>query len=249
MRDSQHIAYDGTFETLLLLVGNALRSGEARGTPWSYGADAPTLFDEPEREFPPIDPRAVAEAARYIRAFSALLFDLCLGTWMSEEGVEHVLLDLAAEAGCQGPEIVADYARPPVRVLRAACQRVDREVHRLEGLARFSLRRDGLYSSPLEPDHNVIAALVPHFARRFGSQAFALVDVRRALAYESRGGALSARMGSAALALLPDDPDENEVSLWRSYFDAADNPARRNPVLQRRLMPARYWKYLPELSR
>jgi len=168
---------------------------------------------------------------------------------MSEEGVEPQLLSLASALGRGEAGAAEDYARPETRILRAACSRVEREVHRLQGLARFSPRSDGLYSALLEPDHNVLPALLPHFARRFGGQAFALVDLRRRVAYLSRGGRIEALSGEEAIALGPDRSDEDAQALWRGYFQAIENPARRNPGLQKRLMPARYWKHLPELAR
>ncbi|MDR2552117.1 MAG: DUF4130 domain-containing protein [Treponema sp.] len=46
------------------------------------------------------------------------------------------------------------------------------------------------------------------------------------------------------------EPDrENWEKLWQSYHRAVSNGDRVNPELQRRFMPRRYWKYLPEMSR
>jgi len=239
----------GGLEAWLFRVYLSLRGEADIGPAWTARRDELLLFDAPVAEEAPPDLLYMEGIVDYIRAFSCLLFDLSLRAWMSEEELEQTLLEVARQAGREGADIVEDYTRPSVRILRAACRRVEREIQRLEGLARFSLRRDGLYSAPLSPDHNIVAALVPHFARRFGAQPFALVDLQRALAYESRDGTLRARAGADALALLPDRPDDEAVSLWRRYFDATANPARRNPALQRRLMPARYWRYLPEMSR
>jgi probable DNA metabolism protein len=240
-------AYEGSLESLFLLADRALGSGEYPESLGGSGARPPSLFDAAPIPVEAPDPAEAESAACRLRAFSGELFDLCLRAWMSEEGVEPELLATAAAAGLEGPDSIEDFARPQVRVLQGACRRVDREIHRLQGLARFSPRNDGLYSAPLEPDHNVIAALSPHFARRFGPQPFALVDLRRSLAFESREGRLRALAGREALELLPDRAEDEDIELWRRYFEAAENPARRNPALQRRLMPSRYWKYLPEL--
>jgi probable DNA metabolism protein len=240
-------AYDGSLEALFLLADRALRSGEFPESLGWQRAKEPSLFDEPTAPAEAPDPAEAEMAAGRLRAFSGGLFDLCLRAWMSEEGVEAELLAAAAISGLEGPDALEDYSRAPIRGLQAACRRVDREIHRLQGLARFSPRNDGLYSAPLEPDHNVIAALAPHFARRFGTQGFALVDLRRGIAFEAREGSLRARAGREALDLLPDRADDADRALWRRYFEAAENPARLNPALQRRLMPSRYWKYLPEL--
>jgi probable DNA metabolism protein len=108
----------------------------------------------------------------------------------------------------------------------------------------------------------VVAALLPHFARRFGAGDFALVDLRRRLAFARRGGRFESAAGDEALAFLSEaagaaarrggpvgaEREDEDTLLWKRYFKAAENPARRNPELQRRLMPRRYWKYLPELE-
>ena len=236
-------------DSLFVAAARALEAGSAGAAPRSDPAGA-GLFDEaPMGPASPEPTAAEAErAAGFVRCRSALLFDLCLRAWMSEEGVGAELLRTAAEVGLEGEEVADDCARPHVRLLRAACRRVDREICRLHGLARFAPRADGLYSAPMEPDHNVLAALVPHFSRRFGREDFALVDLRRGLAFEARSGIVEARTGADALALLPDPGTGEEEALWRRYFEAAENPLRRNAALQRRLMPARYWKYLPELA-
>jgi probable DNA metabolism protein len=94
---------------------------------------------------------------------------------------------------------------------------------------------------------------MPHFARRFGSEDFAVVDLQAApWPSRARGGRFESAAGEEALAYLPESnathADDEDALLWRRYFRATENPARRNPELQRRLMPRRYWKYLTELT-
>ncbi len=192
-----------------------------------------------------------AEAASTeLRAFSAEFFDTIIRIWMSEEALELPLFRICAAAGLGGPEVLFDHGNPDVRAVSRASRRVRREIDRLSGLARFSSRADGLLCAPLEPDANIVAALLPHFARRFGPQDFALVDLKRQLAFAHRGGRFESAAGEDALAYLPAAAEgaDEELLLWRRYFKATENPSRRNPELQRRLMPQRYWRYLPEVS-
>lgn len=215
--------------------------------------------DRPLPGFPPLDaldsrptgPDRAAEApSSELRAFSGELFDIIVRIWMSEAALELPLLRLCAEAGLHGSAVLEDYGNPDLRAVAGASRRVSREIERLCGLARFSPRGDGLLAAALEPDANIVAALMPHFARRFGHEDFALVDVRRRFAFTRRDGDFESAIGVEALALLPDgmgDHDE-EVSLWRRYFEGTENPSRKNPELQCRLMPRRYWRYLPEIA-
>ena len=166
---------------------------------------------------------------------------------MSEDALELPLFRVCAEAGLHGTLVLADHGRPDLRAISRASRRVGCEINKLTGLARFSPRSDGLYSAPLEPDFNIVSALLPHFARRFGREDFALVDVKRRLAVARVDGRLASGVGDEALAYLPEAVSDEDVLLWKLYFKAAENPSRRNPELQRQLMPRRYWKYLPEL--
>lgn len=94
----------------------------------------------------------------------------------------------------------------------------------------------------------MVAAILPHFERRFVREDFAIVDLKRSLAFARRAGKVDCFIGLEALAFLPDSGDAEDEALWRRYFAATENPARRNHELQRRLMPRRYWRFLPELA-
>ncbi len=249
-------SYDGSLEGLLTLAAKAADEGEApdavanalapEGELFALLGPEPLLFPATSLPFPAEwDPE---RASSYLRALSAELFDLVIRTWMSEEALEAALLGLCAETGRRGPLVLGDHGDPRLRSLIQASRRVTCETHRLIGLARFSRRNDGLWSAPIEPDHNVLAAMTPHFLRRFGDERFAIVDTKRRLAVQSRSGRIASLAGEEALALLPDSADDEDARLWKRYFQAVDNPARSNPALQRRLMPVRYWKYLTELA-
>jgi probable DNA metabolism protein len=247
-------SFDGSLEGLLVLARKAIDDCQAPDAVANALAPEGELFallGPPPLEFPYASaepsPDAAEGAAAFLRSLSGELFDLILSIWMSEEGHERILLQVCAEVGRRGPRALEDHGDPRVRALVQASRRVTRETHRLIGLARFSLRGDGLWSAPVEPDHNVLTCLVPSFARRFGNEGFAVVDLRRRLAIRARGPEAEALSGEEAMALLPDGAEESEALLWRRYYKATENPARLNPSLRRRLMPVRYWKYLPEL--
>jgi probable DNA metabolism protein len=48
-----------------------------------------------------------------------------------------------------------------------------------------------------------------------------------------------------AAAVEAADPWED---LWRNYHRSINNEGRKNPGLQRKLMPQRYWPYLSEMK-
>jgi uracil-DNA glycosylase len=243
-------SYDGSLDGLVLLAHRAwstLSAPEAVANALATEGELFALLGPAPLEQASASPKGDASSAgEELRAFSGDLFDLVARIWMSEEALEHPLFRLCADAGRRGPDALADHGSADLRALSRASRRVNREIDRLRGLARFSPRADGLYSAPLEPDANVIANLVPHFARRFGSEDFALVDLRRKLSVARHGGRFETASGDEALTYLPESGNDEEILLWRRYFSATENPTRLNPELQRRLMPLRYWKFLPE---
>jgi probable DNA metabolism protein len=244
-------SYDGSLEGLIILAHKAFAEGSAPDAVANALAESGELFallgPAPLESASSNLERDAETAGAELRSFSGELFDMIARIWMSEESLELPLFRLCVEAGLHGAEVLADHGSPDLRALSRAARRVNHEIDRLSGLARFSPRHDGLFSAPLEPDANVVAALIPHFARRFGSEDFALVDIRRRLAFARRSGRFESAAGEEALGYLPDSGPEEDLLLWKRYFKATENPARRNPVLQRRLMPMRYWRYLPEM--
>ncbi|WP_158269749.1 TIGR03915 family putative DNA repair protein [Desulfonatronum sp. SC1] len=125
--------------------------------------------------------------------------------------------------------------------------KVGKEAHRVTGLLRFMELQDGTLYARFEPDHNVLPFVTPHFQRRFPRENWVIHDLRRGLAVAWDGQTLHPVVG------VPDNVDallsQREIAfqdLWREYVQSLAVPERRNPALQRRFMPRRYWKHLVE---
>jgi probable DNA metabolism protein len=119
------------------------------------------------------------------------------------------------------------------------------------GLLRFSPDPRWGYLARCAPDGFVIPALAGHFTLRFGGEPWALIDEKRGLLLAREAGREARLLPAAAFfpQPAPDCRDHDPwEGLWLRYHKAVNNEARNNPGLQRRFMPERYWKYLPELS-
>jgi len=275
-------SYDGSLDALMILVARSIETGSPPGRVLAEGGAPPDLFDGEVSVAIGAPAQGLAEvAAAAVLGLSRRLYGAVLRAWMAEEGVEADLLAVAADCAARGEVALADYARPSLSRLAASVRRVSKEIHLLEGFARFSPLSNGRYVARLEPVHNVLPALAPFFLGRFGDTPFALVDLGRAYALGSapmptvgEGGRdgqaaatgangedreagranvgaatwIEASMGDALAALEPDLDDAEALALWRSYFRVVENRSRHNPALQRRLMPARYWRQLTELG-
>jgi probable DNA metabolism protein len=162
---------------------------------------------------------------------------------------------IASDRGDRGTE----------RVLKAA-YKVGHETHRLMGLLRFTRDAQGRYLARCSPDHFILPGLAPHFTRRFGAVTWAVIDEKRGLVLLGPSGepprlfpletAFSGTVPFSPEPWVPDPwvpadpkvPADPWEELWRNYHHAINNGDRKNPGLQRRFMPLRYWKYLPEMN-
>jgi probable DNA metabolism protein len=230
----------------------------------------PDLFGESAEESPVYNggdsPENSARFAAEFFEISAGAYDRVVHAWMSEFPIEHAIIGFARkvvfaarEAGERSPEsrfaaerAAADRGDPDVAAVINAAWKVSREAERLRGLLRFSPAAGGVHIARCEPDHFTLPALAEHFSRRFGGIPWAIIDEKRRLV-------LTRPEGEEA-RILPLDPGhplfaEKDLpggdaweNLWRNYHRSINNESRNNPALQRQFMPARYWKYLPEMG-
>ena len=151
---------------------------------------------------------------------------------------------------CAGRSIAADVVQPQVLAVRKLRDRVSLEIDRFLGFARFRRVAADRWYAPVNPDADIVGFIGPHFARRFPDGTLVVHDVNRDVAFWSSRGTC----GIADLAGLPaeirgrrsTDCEPVAEELWRRYFAAIANPERRNPRLQRKLMPVRYRELMVE---
>lgn len=122
------------------------------------------------------------------------------------------------------------------------------EVHIFTGFVRFSIINDKFLYASIEPDHNILELLSPHFADRFNNEYWIIHDIKRNIAsiYNKVSWEIT-EMNDEIYSYLKNHNDEFE-DLWRSYFKSATIKERLNPKLQRKSMPKRYWNNLTELQ-
>jgi len=240
--------YDGSFSGLLTVVSRLLISEEV---PESISSSPPlqgdlfvslvsTATDEDA---------AIRLAADIREKASGDVFRNCIYAFLAEENdCEKQILAYIKKALLYGPEIDCYHHDDDVIALHGGVKRIKLECHRLKGFLRFEQLKGGLLYAPIEPVHNVIRLLAPHFAKRLSTQRWAIHDrIRQSAVIFEQG-----RWGvfDVLSTQLP-EPDSRELEiqrLWRAFYSSIDIRERANPRQQRRMMPERYWKYLPELS-
>ncbi|MDR0313448.1 MAG: TIGR03915 family putative DNA repair protein [Treponema sp.] len=155
-------------------------------------------------------------------------------------------IQLASRAAAE--KAASDRGDALVRRVCDAAYKVEHEIHRLMGLLRFNPGADNMWLARCAPDHFILPCLAEHFMARFGDDPWAIIDEKRGLALVRQRGE-DCRFGPlSAFPFLADgvQMQDNWEDLWRHYHKTIFIENRKNPGLQRQLMPARYWKYLPE---
>jgi len=139
--------------------------------------------------------------------------------------------------------------------LYKTAKKVSLEIHRFHGFVRFQETSDGMLFAAIEPDHDIISLLAPHFARRYGNQQWVIYDKRRDKGVFYKKPDMheitlsDKQFNSMTGEIAQSAKSENEDlyrSLWKAYYKAINIPERKNTRLMLRLLPRRYWKYLPE---
>ncbi len=140
-------------------------------------------------------------------------------------------------------------ANPHVSRVNEICMKVRRECHRFYGLVRFQRTEVGIYYAVFEPDHNIITLIAPHFSKRMRDQDWIIHDKKREIAIFYRAETAQLEQVSVSIQEQGKYLSEKEFlvqEMWRSYFKNITIEYRKNPKLQKRFMPSRYWKYLTE---
>jgi probable DNA metabolism protein len=229
--------YDGTLAGLFAVLDKV-----CRGTPLpdrvcpSQGRSGG--IDEPDG------------GARELYEFSADAYDAFVHGWMSEFPIEGDLIRFAGRviaAGRRGGRREAERAAtdrgdPATASTLTAAYKARREIDRMMGFLRFVPDEQGVYTARCAPDHYVLPGLGDHFARRFGDIPWTIIDEKRGLALGTAPEEVAVAETAPAMEA---DPWED---LWRNYHRSINNEGRKNPGLQRKLMPIRYWPYLSEMK-
>lgn len=145
-----------------------------------------------------------------------------------------------------GAYIDSNLANEDVLNMDKISRLVGKERHRVTGILRFKkIDQDILYAQ-IEPDHNVIALVAPHFKERLKNENFIIHDTKREIGVFYNKKEWIVRDIEKPDPFLVRDSEEIYEDLWRTYFKSISIQSKINPKLQKRNMPMRYWKYLTE---
>ena len=166
----------------------------------------------------------------------------------ADPGAAAVALAYARLGFELGPRIDQRLADPAVHAMNDLLRKVGREAHRYIQFLRFAELEGGVFFAEMEPEHDVLVLVMPHFADRFGQQPFVIHDRTRGLAgvWDMRQWTL---LSSETMRLPPHTADESQYqALWRAFYGAIAIKQRVNPNLRRQFMPKKFWRYIVEMQ-
>ena len=153
----------------------------------------------------------------------------------------RLLWRLQVEPALRADPLDADWV-----IAERMAQAVRRDMHKMKAFVRFRTVQDPAGGAPLhvawfEPEHHVVEATAPFFARRFTAMRWAILTPERSVRWD--GGVLAFGPGGRRDEAPPADAGE---ALWLTYYENIFNPARLKLKMMQKEMPKRYWPNLPE---
>ncbi len=158
----------------------------------------------------------------------------------------RLLWRLVHEPGLRHDPLDADMAEA-----QRLAQAVRRDMHKMKAFVRFRTVQDDTFRSdpeggPLhvawfEPEHHIVEAVAPFFARRFTQMRWALLTPECSAQWN--GAELQFGPGAKKEDAPPPDAGEQ---LWLTYYQHIFNPARLKVRMMQKEMPLKYWRNLPE---
>ncbi|MDR1736774.1 MAG: TIGR03915 family putative DNA repair protein [Oscillospiraceae bacterium] len=239
------LIYDGTWEGLLCAVFHVFAHREGEWSIRRGEAELPGLFPA---EYAAVDAQKARRVEGGMKKLGRDVPEQLYTAWLSEfEGVEDAIAGFMRVGFDEGIDPNINLLHPDVRLVRKAFQAAGWEAQRMRQFVRFVKAPGPVFVADIEPVCNVLTLIAAHFHGRFNDQRFIIRDIRRRLALISRPeGWHISDLGQESLPPLPEDGAFEQM--WRGYFKAISNPARKNKKLQQKFIPLRYRAHLTEFQ-
>lgn len=238
--------YDGTWDCFLTAVHHYYYDRQEVYNIESALTLSPNLIDAYRNiETDTVRARTVENAIR--NKISPESHENILHCFFSDlEGRERWILNYLKLGFKIGSKIDSMLGNQTVLDVLQPARKVFGECHRMLGLIRFQLLEGNIYYAKMQPDHNIITFISPHFKDRFADQNWILHDTKRKLA--SLYNTKRMRLSYMDLSNIPELHSEELKfqELWKNYYKHIAIKSRINPKLQKHFMPKRYWENLTE---
>jgi len=244
------LKYEPTLEGFFTAASEALSEGPAEPIRQGRAFEGGLFFEE--EEIATDIKKALALRERLQNKAGHEVLKTIKLAWLSEENIENELVRFIKLALVHGYTVEGMMQDSAVnRVVKTSCK-VMREAHRFLGFVRFSLISkqgdDELFYSKIEPDHDILPVIAPHFADRFSVMKFILHDKKRDKAVFCENGKWRILpVGDIEITGASED-EKRFCDMWKAYFKGLGIEARKNEKLQKQLVPLKYRKNMAEFA-
>lgn len=250
MKASLYLIYDGSFDGLLSAIHYGLNSVKEDIFPVFVAKGTETTIDM-FAEY-----KEIETSDEYVDKLSNIiskkisniaLKDIYYAFLSDVTGVENIIYDYIKLGLKKGKKIEEMHSKESVQEFRSIVKKVSRERHRMLGFLRFKKLDFGVYYAPMEPEHNIITLIAPHFEKRLSDQSFIIHDVKRDIyAMYNQDELIYTSEELSNSKITEDEEEQNFKSLWQEYFTHVTINERKNLKLQQQFLPKKYWKHLTE---
>lgn len=242
----KHYLYDGTFEGLFSVIYETFHQRTVPDRICRIDQDEPNLFAEKINLTTNSAHAAKVEEAIRSKISTDALKHIFYAYLSEMDGAETAIFHYTKLGFQVGARVDRYLSHEWVMKVHRASQKVGKECHLMLGLLRFQKLQSGIYYAPMEPDHNILCLIAPHFKNRLADQNWIIHDLKRNQAAMFNQQEWMILDVPAEVKLTYAEDEELYQALWQGFFDSIAIESRINPILQRQHMPARYWRHLVE---
>lgn len=196
-------------------------------------------------------PDRVLDAVRSKISYQAYDYVLCAAASAFPDRGDAIYQFLAY-GFTMGKQICHAMQIPCVKRTFEIRRRVMNEAHYFREFIRFRevQREPSLLVATVEPKHHILPMLMQHFSDRFAGEWFIILDKTHGeAAFHEKNGRWEIRIlteeEEELLAELG-EKREDYIELWKTFFQNIAIPERKNPSLQRNMLPLHYRKHMTE---
>jgi probable DNA metabolism protein len=243
--------YDGSFEGFLCAVSDCLERGGVQPE-FVRDADAAAggLFRDDIREIKTIRDVALTFRSRFVETVSQEAFAAARYAFHSQKaGIERMLWPYLLLGLEMGTRLNGLLATEPIYSVNRMARLVSHEAHKFKGFVRFREVVEGFLYAAIEPEHDILPFIAPHFVGRIGDRPWMIHDLcrRQAAVFDLRSWRLIREVELASIPRITSG-EYDYSALWQRYFQRHTIQERHNPELQQKHVPLRYRKHLLEFN-
>ncbi len=242
--------YDGSFEGLLTIVYDALKTKVIPQNIISEKLHKSNLFET--CDFVNTD---YNKSDKMLSLISKKVSDLILynsyNAFLSNvKNKEIIILDYILLGFKYGKNAAYMYNKDTVVNINNICKRVRREAHRMKGFVRFKSFNNEILYAEIAPTNDVLEIVSSHFTKRLKNNLWIIKDNdREKIAIYNKKELKIIDNKSIDFSKLKESAEEKKYQeLWKSFFESIAIKERKNYRCQRNFMPKKYWKYMSEVK-